>query len=285
MYYDPMISKLITWGKDRKSALELLGNAMDEYVIRGVVHNVGFGRSILRNESFAAGNYTTAFIPTFYPEGFRGDPLSDNDHHQLAIAAHFLKNHKRQEIAFPDQVIKPVNIFYVTIKEDDHDRDFKIEKLADCSYTVTDIINGKAHTFSPKDFDFDYNSLLRFDLDGSRKLIQFLDVKAEVNYSFYYKGNTVQTHVWDAAQYKLKKYMAAPKKVDYAKSVLSPMPGLIVNIAVEVGQVVVDGQDLYTIEAMKMQNNIKSQVDGKIKKIIMKSGDSVSVDQVLIEYE
>lgn len=75
MYYDPMISKLITWGKDRKEALNLLANAMDEYVIRGVTHNVGFGRSILRNPSFAGGSYTTAFIPTFYPTGFRGDPL------------------------------------------------------------------------------------------------------------------------------------------------------------------------------------------------------------------
>ena len=92
MYYDPMISKLITWGKDRKTALDLLGEAMDEYVIRGVTHNVGFGRSILRNKSFYEGQYTTAFIPTFYPTGFRGDPLDANDHNQLALSAHFLRN-------------------------------------------------------------------------------------------------------------------------------------------------------------------------------------------------
>jgi propionyl-CoA carboxylase alpha chain len=92
MYYDPMISKLITWGKDRKEALDLLGSAMDEYVIRGVTHNVGFGRSILKNQSFADANYSTAFIPTYYPEGFRGDPLSGDDHNHLALSAHFLKN-------------------------------------------------------------------------------------------------------------------------------------------------------------------------------------------------
>lgn len=78
--------------------------------------------------------------------------------------------------------------------------------------------------------------------------------------------------------------MAPPKKVDYSKSVLSPMPGAIVSIAVEPGQAVVDGQELFVIEAMKMQNIIKSQVDGKIKKIHVKPGVSVSVDQLLIEY-
>ena len=67
MYYDPMISKLVTWGKDRKEAINLLAKAMDEYVIRGVVHNLGFGRSILKNEAFNSGNYSTAFIPDYYP--------------------------------------------------------------------------------------------------------------------------------------------------------------------------------------------------------------------------
>lgn len=96
MYYDPMISKLITWGKDRKTALELLAKAMDEYVIRGVVHNVGFGRSILNNQHFLNGDYSTAFIPDFYPDGFKGEPLTEADHLQLAISAHFLKNVRAQ---------------------------------------------------------------------------------------------------------------------------------------------------------------------------------------------
>jgi propionyl-CoA carboxylase alpha chain len=79
MYYDPMISKLITWGKDRNEAIELIKKAMDEYVIRGVTHNLGFGQSILRNNSFLDASYTTAFIPTFYPNGYKGDPLTSED--------------------------------------------------------------------------------------------------------------------------------------------------------------------------------------------------------------
>ena len=78
MYYDPMISKLITWGEDRKSSLELLDHAFDQYVVQGVAHNLGFGKSIIHNESFAAGDYSTAFIPDFYPDGYRGDILNQN---------------------------------------------------------------------------------------------------------------------------------------------------------------------------------------------------------------
>lgn len=73
MYYDPMISKLVTWAENREKALDLLDKAMEEYVIRGVVHNIGFGASIIRNKSFREGKYSTAFIPTFYPKGFTGD--------------------------------------------------------------------------------------------------------------------------------------------------------------------------------------------------------------------
>lgn len=79
--------------------------------------------------------------------------------------------------------------------------------------------------------------------------------------------------------------MAPPKKVDYAKSIISPMPGAIVSVSVEVGQTVSDGQELCIIEAMKMQNIIKSSIEGKIKSILIKSGDSVAVDQLLLEFE
>ena len=91
--------------------------------------------------------------------------------------------------------------------------------------------------------------------------------------------------VYDSNQYKYKKHMAPPKHIDYAKSVLSPMPGAIVSISVEVGQTVIEGQELFVIEAMKMQNMIKSQVEGKIKKIHISAGVSVGVDQQLIEFE
>jgi propionyl-CoA carboxylase alpha chain len=91
-YYDPMISKLITWGKDRKTAMDLLNKKFDEYVIHGVAHNIQFGKSIVENASFAKGDYSTAFIPTFYPNGYSGDVLTADQKHLLAIAAFKMKN-------------------------------------------------------------------------------------------------------------------------------------------------------------------------------------------------
>lgn len=134
-------------------------------------------------------------------------------------------------------------------------------------------------------FDFEYGSLLRFDVDGQRRLIQFEETREEVNLKFAMKGSEVEVAVYNTAQYNVKHHMSPPKKIDHAKSVLSPMPGSIVSISVEPGQIVVEGQELLVIEAMKMQNIIKSQVEGKIKKINIKAGVSVAVDQLLIEFE
>jgi propionyl-CoA carboxylase alpha chain len=104
-------------------------------------------------------------------------------------------------------------------------------------------------------------------------------------FNFQFRGHDIKTKVFDPRQYKYKHFMAEPVKLDTAKMVLSPMPGAIVSMNVEQGQTVVDGQILCVIEAMKMQNLIKSQREGKIKSINVKTGDSVHVDQILIEYE
>lgn len=172
MYYDPMISKLISWGKDRKTALDLLSKAMDEYVIRGVVHNLGFGQSIIRNKSFAEGHYTTAFIPTYYPDGFRGDPLETDDIHQLAIASHYIRNlGKTQHMLEGQATPKQDSVVYAVLKAVDKDHDYKIEQLACGGFEVTDIETGTVTKINATNFDFEYGSLLRFDVDGQRRLI------------------------------------------------------------------------------------------------------------------
>lgn len=116
-------------------------------------------------------------------------------------------------------------------------------------------------------------------------MLQLVSQKNNLNFNFYLHGNKVKTTVYDATQYKYKPFMKVPEKIDTTKMVMSPMPGTIVSITVSVGDTVVDGQDLCVIEAMKMQNLIKSQRDGKIKSLNVKPGDSVAVDQLIIEFE
>ena len=121
--------------------------------------------------------------------------------------------------------------------------------------------------------------------DVSEKTLQFMDVKNGNKYSFYYKGSYVNVDVFEQEQFELKKYMAEIKPRDTAKLILSPMPGGIVSVSVVPGQVVVDGQELCVIEAMKMQNLIRSEKEAKIKSVKVKKGQSVAVDEVLIEFE
>ena len=107
MYYDPMISKLITWGEDRDKAMKILDRTFDEYVIQGVTHNIGFGKSILANRAFSTGDYSTAFIPDFYPEGFSGDELTMVDQERLALAAYLVHgSNETAVVRLPDNDFK-----------------------------------------------------------------------------------------------------------------------------------------------------------------------------------
>lgn len=107
----------------------------------------------------------------------------------------------------------------------------------------------------------------------------------DIKFDFYYQGGKVETRIYDEAQYKYKDFMAAVVKIDTTRSILSPMPGAVVSVAVAPGDTVVDGQELCIIEAMKMQNILKSERQGVIKSVNVKSGDSVAVDELLIEFE
>jgi len=166
MYYDPMISKLITWDETRDKAMIMLGDAMDEYVIRGVTHNVGFGRSILRNNDFRSGNYSTAFIPTFYPKGFFGDPLSFEDHSHLAISAYFLKNKENQHAVLKGQDLpEESKTVYVSL-HDISDTNYQITRLSDKEFEVKTLPSGESTKVNVDNFNVEYDALIRFGVNG-----------------------------------------------------------------------------------------------------------------------
>jgi len=136
-------------------------------------------------------------------------------------------------------------------KDDNEDRDWKIEHVGG-SYTVTDVSSGSSSELKMDNFEFEHNSLISMDLAHGKEVIQFVGQQHDLKFDFYYKGGQVNTMIYDETQYKYKQHMAPPIKVDHSRSILSPMPGAIVSVNVEVGQTVVDGQDLCIVEAMKM---------------------------------
>ena len=284
MYYDPMIAKLITWGKDRKEASDILDRAFDEYVIQGVTHNIGFGKSILANEKFAAGDYSTAFIDTFYPEGFSGDKLSKDDFQMLSVVAHNIKNIHLNHGSSKDNSRETLFMTIDGIRGDDA-QDFQVDRCGD-EYKVTNLSSGNSQTLNIKDFDFDYNSLITLKIDGENKILQYNSVGNDgIKYNFSMKGNQVKMSVYTPAQFKYKQHMPEPVQIDYAKSIISPMPGTIVSTSVQPGDTVVEGQQLCIIEAMKMQNVLKAEISGTIDQVNVKAGDSVAVDELLISFK
>lgn len=285
MYYDPMISKLITWGKTREESMRFLEKAFDKYVIQGVTHNIGFGKSILANTAYWKGDYSTAFIPTFYPKGFTGDNLDAKDHRLLSLVGHFVKNHFSNR---GRQVHKSQDTLFVTIEalRDQPAADYKIKKLSDQKYEVTNLSTGEFQVHSVSDFNFQYNSLINFNLDGNQSDLQFTSVNNDgIRFKFNFKGNAIDLAIYDENQYQYKKYMPKPKKVDHAKNIISPMPGAIVSVSVKPGDKVVEGQELLVMEAMKMQNIIKSEVEGEVEAVFIKAGGSVAVDEILIKFK
>ena len=287
MYYDPMISKTISWGETRKEALDLLKGALDQYVIKGVVDNCGFGLSICNNEAFVAGNYDTSFIPTYYPDGFFGEKQTEDDHHTIAIAAALLKNQRIRQSTNVGHPVKALNTVFTTIEGTDYKID--IDHINN-KYSVQKVGDETIHKIEMMDFDYKYLSLIncttkKDDQQEKSHVIQFHGVTNQLDYNWVYRGTKLTTRVYDEKEFACKHFMAPPKKIDYSKVVLSPMPGAIVSISVEVGDSVEDGQELLVMEAMKMQNLIKSETNGKIKAIKVKKGDAVAVDAVLIEFE
>jgi propionyl-CoA carboxylase alpha chain len=291
MYYDPMISKLICWGENRKIAIERLNNAIDEYVIRGVIHNSGFGKSIINNKDFMEGNYSTAFIPTYYKDGFSGEVMCTQDHKVLAMMAfemaHKIDTQNRLSgIKYP-KFNKSLNPLYCVIDK----KVYKVTKDAEKNTFTIDNMEGAIDKTTVESFKMYGDSLIKTELknidsgETFNKTVQFVDVKDGHKFNFYYRGSNVQLTLYDEAQYALKDFMPIQKKRDLSKVMISPMPGGIVSVSVKDGDHVVDGQELLVIEAMKMQNVIRSEKEAKIKSVKVKKGQSVAVDEVLIEFE
>lgn len=296
MYYDPMISKLICWGENRKIALERLNNAIDEYVIRGVIHNSGFGKSIINNKDFKEGNYSTAFIPTYYKEGFKGEVMTTQDQKLLAIMAfemaHKIDSQNRLSgISYP-KFNKTLNPLYCIIDN----KTYKVTKdLNNNCFTIENVDGNAEKTNIDKatveNFKMHGDSLIKTSLKSQdsgeilSKTVQFVDVKDGNKFNFYYRGSNVQLQVYDEAQFALKGYMPVIKMRDMSKIMISPMPGGVVSVSIKPGDHVVDGQELLVIEAMKMQNVIRAEKEAKVKSVKVKKGQSVAVDELLVEFE
>ncbi|MDD9875967.1 MAG: acetyl/propionyl/methylcrotonyl-CoA carboxylase subunit alpha [Magnetovibrio sp.] len=281
MYYDPMIAKLITYGGDRSEAIRHMKSALDAYYIRGVNHNIGFLAALVAHPRFAEGALTTNFIAEEYPDGFHPQDLpADDPVVQIAVAAsiHRAYQHRAAQISgqTPDHERQVSDDWVVVLKDGPHP--VTVRPASDGYFVV---IDGTTHELRT---DWKLGEPLFIgNLDGRELCIQV--ERNNVAYRLIHGGSEDDIMVLSPVHAEFQALMPVKEPPDTSKLLLSPMPGLLVSLAVEAGQEVKAGEELAVIEAMKMENVLRAERDVTVTAIKAGAGDSLMVDQVIMEFE
>ncbi len=282
MFYDPMIAKLCTWAPDRLGAIEAMRVALDGFEVEGIGHNLPFLSAVMEHERFVSGNITTAFIAEEYPEGFGGATLPADAAQRVAAAAAAMYR------------VAEIRRTRVSGRMDNHERrvgsDWVVRLLGQ-EYPITIAADHEGSTLSFADgavmrVTSDWtpgDQLARLTVDGAPLVLKVGKIPG--GFRIRTRGADLKVHVRTPRQAELARLMPEKLPPDTSKFLLCPMPGLIVRIDVEVGQEVQEGQTLCTVEAMKMENILRAERRGVVAAITCGPGDSLAVDQIIMEFE
>ena len=282
MYYDPMIAKLCTWAPNRAKAIEQMRTALDRFELEGIGHNLPFLSAVMDHERFVSGNITTAFIAEEYPDGFNGVDLSDDKIIDLASCAAAMNR------------VAEIRRTKISGRMDNHERRVGDDWVVQISGKVFSVnvsadTNGANVIFEDKtsiritgDW-FPGKKIANMNANGNKLVIKMS--KLTGGFRMRTRGADLKVLVRSPRQAELSEYMQEKLPPDTSKMLLCPMPGLIVKIDVKAGQEVQEGQPLCTVEAMKMENILRAERTGTIAKINSNVGDSLAVDDVILEFD
>tara|TARA_A100001011_G_scaffold78278_1_gene80791 strand:- start:99 stop:2078 length:1980 start_codon:yes stop_codon:yes gene_type:complete len=276
IYYDPMISKLAVHAVSRDKALDLMIRALEQYYIEGVDHNVAFLISTLKNRDFRSGNISTNFIKSNYPKGYTFNyGLNSNILIKFINIASliFLKCNQANKTKVLS-VINGSDIYKIEVIE--YESNKQNSNL---------IIKNKNKEYSIKSNWTINEKVMQLSINDQIEFAKIDKIHNFNKYSITVEDCSLDLIVSSPDTAKLFDFMPEPKFEDLSKMLISPMPGLIKNISVEQGQKIKKGEQIVIIEAMKMENILKSEKDCLIKEILVKEGDSVSADEILINFE
>ena len=281
MHYDPMISKLITFGDNREQAIDRMVDALDAYYIRGVNHNISFLNALMVHPRFVAGELTTNFIAEEFPSGFNADLVPQNNPAIAIVVAAAVHQEYRERSAL------------ISGQTDGHQYDVPSDwvVLASGAETqVTTLLTEQGFTVSIGEQDYAVDTdwclgepLFKASINGQQLCVQV--ARNGSGYRLIYRGAEINALVLSPKAAQLNKLMLEKIPADLSKFLLSPMPGLLVKVAVNVGDQVKAGEELAVVEAMKMENSLRATQDGIVAKISAEAGDSLMVDQVIMEFE
>ena len=282
MYYDPMIAKLCTWGPTRDAAIEAMRVALDSFEVEGIGHNLPFVAAVMDHPIFIKGDMTTAFIEEQYPDGFEGVTLPEDTLRNVAAACaamHRVAEIRRTRVSgrMDNHERKVGTDWAVTLQG----QRFDVVIDADPQGSTVKFADGAeirvASDWTPGD------QLATLTVNGAPLVLKVGKVSG--GFRIRSRGADMKVHVRTPRQAELAELMPEKLPPDTSKMLLCPMPGLIVKVDVEVGDEVQEGQALCTVEAMKMENILRAEKKGVVSKINASAGDSLAVDEVIMEFE
>jgi len=280
IYYDPMIAKLVTNGATRDHALEHMRRALDEFYIYGVSHNIDFLNALVSHPRFISGKLTTNFIAEEFPDGFHPADLPHDDPHMMvAIAAAIHRAYQERAARISGQLAgheRQVQDDWVVFMGGEFFPVKTARKGGACEVTIEG---------EPRLVESDWNlgeQLIKAKVDSKPVYIKFQ--RMNVAYRLSHAGSQVDVLVLSPKAAEYEHHMPVKEAPDMSKFLLSPMPGLLVSLAVSEGDEIKAGEELCIVEAMKMENVLRAQRDGVVQSVKAVPGDSLMVDQVIIEF-
>ena len=293
MFYDSMIAKLIVHGRDRNEAIAKMREALNGFVIRGISSNIPFQAALLAHPQFVSGDFNTGFIAEHYPKGFFAEDVPHNDPNFLVALAAFVRRKSRERAA---NLTGQLPGYDVTVGQD---------------YTVVELGKGGQNRYidvhvddfpgqhgvavirvEDKNYAIQSNSRLNdITIVGTSNGQPFTAQvergtgKNSLALQVQHNGKRMDALVISRRMAQLHRLMPFKAPPDLSKFLLSPMPGLLVDVAVQPGQKVQAGERVAVIEAMKMENVLLATQDAVVKKVVASKGESLAVDQVIVEFE
>ncbi len=281
VFYDPMIAKLCAWGKTREAAVARMSAALDAFEIRGPRHNVGFLAAVMRHPRFREGRINTGFIAEEYPAGFPGAPADGVVLDTLvgvAALVHSREAARAGQISgqLPHRASRPDTRWVVSLDGAPH------------PVVVSELADGADVEFAGKRVavrgEWVAGVTMFEGLVDDRAVVVQIERRGG-GFRLGHAGSETFAVVRSARAAELAALMPLKAAPDRSRFLLSPMPGRVVSIAVEPGQEVKAGEPLVVVDAMKMENVLRAERDGRIARVVAAVGESLTADQVILEFE
>ncbi len=314
MYYDPMIAKLVTHAETRENAIAAMSDALERYVVRGVSHNIPFLSALVAHPSFKSGELTTGFIDEHYPEGFdssKSGAAQDGESESvcglplIALPALFAEHKDRIRAGGIDNQLRRsslnaaqaganggqyehVSTYAVILGDTSHTVEItdRHQPGAVSGSSITVHCNGKSAHVTSSWLPGQPLFIAEMDSASNGQSVFSGQISRQGNsWSVSHGGQVSTISVMSPETAQLLARMPVKQAADLSRFLLSPMPGLLLKLSVNEGETVKAGQELAVVEAMKMENVLVAMQDGVVKAIPETVGASLSVDQVIIEFE